>query len=300
MRIAHLSDLHILDLAGVSPTRFFNKRLTGYANLRLRRGHHHRAAYVEALCQAIRGLSVDHVVITGDLTNLALESEFRAVRALLDQQLGLSPDQVSIIPGNHDVYTQGAARAQRFESFFAPNVTSDLKLGSSAAFPFVRLRGELAILGLSSAVVRPPFMAAGLVPKSQRDAITRALERPEIQKRARIFLLHHPLHPPPKKLKAWRDGLHEAQALIDVLGEGIVLHGHLHRRIARNHAAPQGSLRSFGATSASLDHEDADRMAGVNLYDFNAAGALLRASARVLGPGNSLLEAEIPEVLGPT
>ena len=43
MRIAHFSDLHLLDLEGVSPTRFLNKRLTGLLNIRLKRGHVHRA-----------------------------------------------------------------------------------------------------------------------------------------------------------------------------------------------------------------------------------------------------------------
>ena len=38
MRIAHLSDLHLLSLTGVPLRRFLNKRISGYANLRLKRG----------------------------------------------------------------------------------------------------------------------------------------------------------------------------------------------------------------------------------------------------------------------
>ena len=83
MRIAHFSDLHLLSLSGVGPWRFLNKRLTGYANLRLKRGHIHRASYVRAIAQEIVRAKVDHVVITGDLTNLALEPEFELAKTLL-------------------------------------------------------------------------------------------------------------------------------------------------------------------------------------------------------------------------
>ena len=44
MRVAHFSDLHVLDLEGVSTSRFLNKRFTGWVNLRLKRQHKHRPA----------------------------------------------------------------------------------------------------------------------------------------------------------------------------------------------------------------------------------------------------------------
>src|SRR5580700_1395118 len=100
MRIAHFSDLHILSLEGVSPHRFLNKRMTGYANLRLKRGHIHHPRFVRAIAREIRKSGAEHVVITGDLTNLALDEEFAAVHELLEEELGLHPRDVSIIPGN--------------------------------------------------------------------------------------------------------------------------------------------------------------------------------------------------------
>ena len=109
MRIAHFSDLHVLSLDGVSPHRFLNKRITGYANLRLKRGHVHHPRLVRAIAREVKRCRVDHVVITGDLTNLALEQEFEAVHRLLHEELGLPPGDVSIIPGNHDLYTRGAS-----------------------------------------------------------------------------------------------------------------------------------------------------------------------------------------------
>ena len=145
MRIAHLSDLHVLRLDGVGPHRFLNKRITGYANIRLKRGHTHHARYVRAIAREIVRAGVDHVAITGDITNLALDEEFAAAREILEADLGLSPSQVSIVPGNHDLYTGGAMRGRRFTKYFAEYLESDVAdaaaEGGLGAFPFVKLRG---------------------------------------------------------------------------------------------------------------------------------------------------------------
>ena len=84
MRIAHISDLHVLALEGAIPYRLFNKRATGYANLRLNRKHAHKSEIVRAIAAHLAQAAVDHVVITGDVSNLALETEFAAVRRILD------------------------------------------------------------------------------------------------------------------------------------------------------------------------------------------------------------------------
>src|ERR1700734_796063 len=96
-----------------------NKRATGLANLKLKRGSIHRSSYVRAIAREVRRLAVDHVVITGDLTNLALEPEFELAREVVEKDLGLSPRDVTIVPGNHDVYTRGAHATGRFASYFA-------------------------------------------------------------------------------------------------------------------------------------------------------------------------------------
>src|SRR5579871_2104455 len=126
MRIAHFSDLHLLSLEGVSMRRFMNKRLTGYANLRLKRGSIHRASYVRAIAREVRRIQADHVIVTGDLTNLALEPEFELARAVIEKDLDLSPKDVTIVPGNHDVYTRGAHVNKRFEAYFGDYLASDL------------------------------------------------------------------------------------------------------------------------------------------------------------------------------
>lgn len=291
MRIAHFSDLHVLSLAGVAPHRFLNKRLTGYANLRLKRERIHRSSYVRAIAKEIRAKAVDHVVITGDLTNLALESEFELAREVLHDDLGLDTNNVSVIPGNHNLYTAGSERKLRFSSYFADYLASDLPLLTAQVpagrFPFVKLRGPVAIIGLSSAVTRPPFIAAGVIGPSQLHALARILEDDEVRKRTPVLLVHHPIHNPRSRLKSLMEGLHDAKdliALLQGLPRGLVLHGHLHRRVQQELATATGSLTSVGATSASLHHEHDARSAGYNLYEIDAVGLVRHIDAHVFQP----------------
>jgi 3',5'-cyclic AMP phosphodiesterase CpdA len=291
MRVAHFSDLHVLALDGVSRTRFLNKRFTGWVNLRLKREHKHRPGHVRAVAREVARVKVDHVVITGDLTNLALEQEFEAVNQLIEEELGLDAEHVTIVPGNHDLYTSGAMRARRFTRSFAPYLQSDLpELAADMSlgkFPIVKLRGSLAIIGMSSAVPRLPLIAAGELGMKQIEALARILAHDEVKKRMPIFAFHHPIHNPQSWIKTWVEGLRDASDLEDVLAQvprGLLVHGHLHARMQRAFATKTGSLLSVGATSASLHHEDEHRMAGFNLYEFDGAGDLIEVEAHIFDP----------------
>src|SRR5579864_7901079 len=148
MRIAHLSDVHALALDGVRPWSFLNKRVAGYINLRLNRREKHPVALFRAIVADLNANPVDEVVVTGDLTNLSLAPEFRLAREILDG-IALGPAHVTVVPGNHDVYTLGALREKLFWQVLAPYARSD---GAEAVqFPSLRVRGELAIVGVSTA-----------------------------------------------------------------------------------------------------------------------------------------------------
>lgn len=284
------------------PFRLFNKRITGYVNIRLNRGSKHKPFAVRAAARAIRALDVDHVVITGDLSNLALEGEFELVRSFLEDDLGLRPDQVSLVPGNHDVYTRGAFRAKRFLTYFEPFLRSDLPelavAGNAGAFPFVHLRGPVALIGVSTAVPRLPFVASGAIGGVQLEALARALQHPEVLRRTAVILQHHPLHNPASRVKTALEGLSDAAAeirLLQSLPRGLLLHGHLHRRIHRKLETGHGHVDAVGATSASLIHESDERMAGFNLYDLADDGAIQRiTSHRLLADDRSFREVPIP------
>jgi 3',5'-cyclic AMP phosphodiesterase CpdA len=279
MRIAHFSDLHLLSLEGVPARRFFNKRFTGLANLRLKRSHIHRASYVRAIARQIARAGVDHVVITGDLTNLALEPEFELARDVLTRELGMDPSRVTVVPGNHDLYTRGAMTSRRFEKYFGEFMQSDLPdLAVDAGggrFPVVKLRGDVAIVAVSSAVPQLPLVAAGEIGRRQLQALERILAHPEVTRRTLVLALHHPAVHGWTRMKAHIEGLRDSASLLALLmpfSRGLVLHGHLHRRIQSAIPTATGKLHHVGATSASLHDETPDRMAGFNLYEVDASG----------------------------
>jgi len=257
VKIAHVSDLHLLDLEGAVPMRLFNKRITGYVNLRFHRKSVHKPFAVEASLRELRKIGVDHVVVTGDVSNLALEREFDLVRTVLDRELGMSPDQVSMVPGNHDTYTRGSFQTKRFARTFAACMTSDLPI-SDEPFPYVRLRGPVALIGLSTAVPRLPLVAAGEFGRRQLEALARLLQHPEVRSRTPVFLQHHPWHNPPERMRRLMEGLYDAEeeaALLQHIERGLLLHGHLHRRVHRMLQTNAGHIDAVGATSASPLHE---------------------------------------------
>lgn len=299
-RIAHISDTHVLSPTGVEWRQMLlNKRLTGYANLMLRRGRVHRREYLTAVLEGAARVS-DHVVVTGDVTNLALESEYDEARMVFDEVARLV--EVTIVPGNHDIYLPTTHRERRFPYHFDAFLTSDmpeLAIDMKAGrFPCVKLRGPVAVIALSSAVPRPPFIAAGYLGDEQLDAFTRILAHPEVAGRTPVILVHHPPVDERPRIARLRDGLVDAAAMRDALSPlayGLVLFGHLHMRIRCSLRTQHGAVEVIGASGAALDHFHPAVRAGFNLYEFDDRGALVRIEAHVVSASGLTLErAEIP------
>jgi len=299
IRIAHISDLHVLSSTGAHWREIiFNKRLTGYANLILRRGRVHRREYLlEVLSAAV--MRADHLVVTGDITNLSLEHEYEEARALLDE--AAQRTEVTVVPGNHDIYLPSTHRRRRFPHHFdqflqsdLPQLARDLPAGR---FPCVKLRGRLAIIALSSGVPRPPFIAAGYVGHAQLEAFEAVLAHPEVQRRTPIVLIHHPPVDTRPRIAQLRDGLVDAAALRSSLARlprGLVLFGHLHKRVRCELPTLSGKLDVIGASGAALDHPDRSVRAGFNLYEFDDDG-LASVKAHVVDPQTGGLR---PTVIG--
>ncbi len=297
-RIAHVSDTHVLSPEGVQwREMLFNKRLTGWANTHLRRSRVYRRGYLQTVLAAAS--QADHLVVTGDVTNLALESEYRETLRLLGEVA--RKIEVTVVPGNHDLYLPRTSRDGRFAHHFGSFVSSDLPELAvkvpAGSYPFVRLRGPTAIIGLSSAVPRPPFVAAGHVGPAQLQALKILLEHPEVSRRLPVVLVHHPPVDSRTRLRQLRDGLTDAASLRDVLAplrRGIVLFGHLHCRVR----CALSSVGVVGASGAALDHPDDAIRAGYNLYELEE-GRVARIEAHVLdATGGALHRTEIPVAAG--
>lgn len=302
MRLAHFSDLHMLSLEGVTLGRFLNKRITGLAMLRLHRKSAHKPHAVRAVAEEVKRARIDHVCITGDLTNLALEAEFTMVRGFLERDLGLSGEQVSVIPGNHDVYTRGSAQKRRFEQFFSDYIQSDMpEYGvehCGARYPYVKLRGKIAIIGMSSAVPRGPLMAAGRFGAAQIDHLAKILDDDRVKGRSKVILQHHPAHNVRNRVVAFLEGLHDSKHMVRTLAKvehGMILHGHSHIRVRRTIETEVGRIEVVGATSASLLSDHPHRHSGFNLYEFDdETGRIKTIEAHILEENGSFRRDEIP------
>lgn len=301
LRIAHVSDTHVLSPAGVEWRRvLFNKRITGHANLVLRRGRVYRRDYLHAVLDAAAA-QADHVVVTGDITNLALESEFDEAHALLAELARRV--EATVVPGNHDIYLPAIHRERRFPHHFASFLHSDLPQYAvdlpAGRFPCVKLRGPAAIIALSSAVPRPPFVSAGVLGAEQLEALAALLEHPEVRRRLPVVLVHHPPVASGLRIARLRDGLLDAAGLRRTLGglaRGMVLFGHIHRRVRCRLPTSAGSLDVIAASGAALDHPDDAVRAGFNLYEIDGDGRVALVQAQVVdASGRALRPATIPE-----
>ena len=85
MRLAHCSDLHLLSLDGARALDYLNKRWIGRMNLITSRSRHYHTAAFDDMVADLNAQGVDHIICTGDVTNLALPGEFRYARERFDR-----------------------------------------------------------------------------------------------------------------------------------------------------------------------------------------------------------------------
>src|ERR1700761_4238281 len=188
-KLAHLSDPHLPPLPKPRFSELAGKRALGYLNWTRNRRKYYRREVLDALVGDMQAQAPDHIAVTGDLVNLALEAEFAPARKWL-ASVG-APERVTAIPGNHDAYVR--ATRHRFVQAFGEYLAGDETSGDGA-FPFMRRRGPLALIGLSSAVPTAPFMATGTLGRAQLEALETILVSLSAEQAFRVLLVHHPLH----------------------------------------------------------------------------------------------------------
>jgi len=268
--LAHLSDLHLGPLPpGAARRHFALKRSIGTFNWRMNRHRLHEPAVAEAVADDVLEAAPDHVAVTGDIVNVAAHAEFPAARAWL-QSLG-DPAWVSFVPGNHDTYVR--CDWQHGLQHLAEYMTGDMRVSDTqtnaqiaAPFPFVRLRRNIALIGLSSAVPQPLHRAAGRLGKVQLKALALLLADLRERGYARIVMIHHP---PLPGLATPRKALEDAGPLRDILvseGAELVLHGHNHEQMLNSLDSRSGRIHVLGVPSASMGRQQHHPPAAWNLY----------------------------------
>ncbi len=304
IRFAHLSDWHATTLVGGGRALLNAKRLSGWASWRLSRRHHHSVAVLEAAFRDLRSQCVDRILVTGDLTHVSLEQEFRAAAMQLEA-LG-APEKVFLIPGNHDCYvaTAPASSWDHWSSYLSgsPPEELDLELRESLArpweagvaprhqdFPTLRVHGRLATIGLCSAIPTPIFRAGGRLGEVQLERLEKLLNGLRDRKLCRVVMIHHPVL---EQSESARRALGDAEALRQVLaraGAELVVHGHKHRRRVASLPGPDGEIPVIGVPSTSEVGSRPEKRAQYHLYTLRVddsgrdAGSRFRIDAEIRG-----------------
>jgi 3',5'-cyclic AMP phosphodiesterase CpdA len=261
--LAHLSDPHLAPLPEPRWGELLNKRITGYINWRRNRRFVHARAVLATIVADLKAQKPDHIACTGDVANIALPAEFRQGRAWL-QSLG-GAQEVSLVPGNHDAYVRGALA-------LASRAWGDYMLGDDGdGLPYLRRRGPLALVGLSSAMPTAWGLATGRLGGEQLGALARLLGRLKAEGLFRVVLIHHPPVSRAKRHKLLDDAW-ALKRVIAAQGAELLLHGHDHLAMLNWLAGPNGTrVPAVGVPSASNAPGRAKHAAAYNLYRVEGA-----------------------------
>jgi len=278
--LAHFSDSHVTPVRIPGLTPMLNKRVFGWLKWTFERSKIHLPHVAEALVDDLRAMQPDHVVITGDLTNLGFEEEFKAAGVWL-RQLG-DRQFVSLIPGNHDAYIPAPWRVAwgQWREYIESDNVNHAPLHGEASFqeltdtyfPSVRIRGMAALVGVCTAQPVGVFRAGGTVGLQQLERLDRILQELAESELCRVVLIHHP--PTHRDPTLWR-GLADSEALCAVLqknGADLILHGHAHKTLLTSLVGPQGPIPIVGVRSASDFGHKPNRVAQYHLYRIERAG----------------------------
>jgi 3',5'-cyclic AMP phosphodiesterase CpdA len=271
--IAHITDVHLGPLAGFGPRYWNVKRGLGYANWMRKRRHAHLGTVLDGVVADMLAQAPDHIAVGGDLCNIGLPHEHMAGLRWLES-LG-PPSRVSVVPGNHDIYCSVGRDpgVGRWAAYMTSDAQGARLAGDVGDFPFVRVMGSVALIGLNSAVPTPPALAWGQVGEDQLARLAATLARAGDARLFRLLVLHHP--PLPGQASPAR-GLRDAEALRRVLAEKgaeLVVHGHNHTNMLTWLQAASGPIPVVGAPSASLGRAYKEEpLARYNLFRIQGAG----------------------------
>ncbi|CAN5896854.1 metallophosphoesterase [soil metagenome] len=266
-RIAHLSDIHTLDpQLRRSSARY--RFATKFVSLGRPVDPRARAKKLLRGLEAAKASGADHVVISGDLTEMGDASEFEHFANLLDEAR-MPEDSVTLVPGNHDAYTTPAALLRALDG--------PLKryAAASASEPGkVIERGAIVLLPVDTSFFQSMVRSGGSFTNDAARAVQARIDDPGLRDRSIVLVMHHPPFEGRKNaLTEWVVGLSGHTHLLDMLANNPrlqLLHGHLHRVVDRivdlgkGVAGVAARARIFGAPAVVDDAEDRPR---VRLYD---------------------------------
>jgi 3',5'-cyclic AMP phosphodiesterase CpdA len=274
--LAHLSDVHLGPLPGGATFENFKlKRIIGGLSWGLHRRKIHLSEVAAAIRADILAANPSHVAFTGDIVNIAASKEFTQGASWL-KDFGAG-DFVSFTPGNHDAYVP--ISWQNGLAHFAHHMTSDMR--QDEPFPFIRLRRNIAMIGVNSASKQGLFSAGGTVGEAQRKRLSSALKTLRERGFYRVVMIHHPPAPGlASPLRALSDA-EEIKVIFEAEGAELVLHGHNHERMLTLLESESGKIPIIGVPSASMTATPQHDIAAWNHYSIARSKGQWQTSVQI-------------------
>jgi len=269
MTFAHLSDLHIND-------KYYPER----------------SELLHDTLRQCRDRSVDHLVITGDLSHLGRPDELEHCASILREHGYWNSERLTVTIGNHDIYggpyyaedvltfpgvcrqTDYDAKVKKFHEIFLPSFETALQGAGARLFPFVKLIGDCALIGINTVArwsgLKNPLGSNGDVDAEQFDRLERILNDSRLQGRRIILLAHHHFNVPRlmptcsmmgklwQRIEAQTLKLRNRKRLLELLhhhGVEKILHGHVHEHAEYR----EGGVTCLNAGASMLPAADQDR-----------------------------------------
>jgi 3',5'-cyclic AMP phosphodiesterase CpdA len=233
-----------------------------------------RQAKLKRSLETARRVGAQHFVLSGDLTEIGAPGEYETLAEVLHDS-GIAPDRMTLVPGNHDMYSSADAWRWALAGPLAAYARTSAR--EPGPGKIVEVPGA-TLLPLDATFHQPVTRSAGLVTDETMESIERRASDPALAHKPLVVVQHHP--PFVRKTSAlhWLDGLVGASRLMVVLEKFRhlwVLHGHLHAIVDR--ALGCGVSRIRGATAVVDDRDEAR----VRVYDVH--NGRLEAAGLVVG-----------------
>jgi DNA repair exonuclease SbcCD nuclease subunit len=276
--IAQLTDLHLLENS-YADRPFGPRARLSYLSFGRRLDPDERKKRAASALEEVRAKGVDHLLITGDLTEDGHLEQFEVLAELLCESR-IPAERITLVPGNHDAYTDGGAFAQALRGPLKPYAPASV-VGAALRFR------DVTIVPVSTAFHQSPLRSAGAIAQEELESLASIAKDPALVGQPLVFAQHHPPGRLLIPLLQWIDGLAEHTVLSDLFDRCPhlhVVHGHTHHQA--NRATRNGeAARVFSARAV------VDGTSPLRLYQASPAGLLPLEVDSSDGPGTLALAA---------
>lgn len=252
VRIAHIADTHILESDHDSRSGRHRLRVNFLSFGRAKDADDRRARLLAAMRQAVAA-GAGHIVMTGDMTEDGQPEQFESLAEVLEDS-GVDPEQITLVPGNHDLYTDLHAWDIAMSGPLSRWATAS-RLGS------LIVRDNVAILPVSTCFKQHYLFSGGRLGMHNAKRIAWSAKEARALGCALVVGMHHPVLPYPMSVGTWWDGLRDhpiMAALIRENPEMFVFHGHIHKKVTR--AVDPATHAQVFCAKATVDSDELFRL----------------------------------------